>query len=286
MNTAGDSADRLISLYLDGVEHAFRIAGAGAKNIAVMIYAMLDEQSKIAGKTNLKNMLKTEKELKIYSFKAEDMEEFAKRADNYGILYCVLTKKKDGKLDGIVDVMIKEEDAHRVNRIVEKFNFADVDTASIARELEKEKNKEVEKKSEEEILVDDILSSPTEEQEQQIYNELSPSFENTEEKSQSEISLNTKSNEKNKIKNKEEKRSVREELKEIEKEVKQREAEKAKERDEIVIENTPIMEKEKEKKEPKHLKEKEKQKPKHFKEPKHLDNTKRRKKKKSKKKER
>jgi len=104
MNTAGDSADRLISLYLDGVEHAFRIAGAGAKNIAVMLYAMLDEQSKIAGKTNLKNMLKTEKELKIYSFKAEDMAEFAKRAENYGILYCVLTKKKDGKLDGIVDV--------------------------------------------------------------------------------------------------------------------------------------------------------------------------------------
>jgi len=284
MNTAGDSADRLISLYLDGVEHAFRIAGAGAKNIAVMLYAMLDEQSKIAGKTNLKNMLKTEKELKIYSFKAEDMAEFAKRAENYGILYCVLTKKKDGKLDGIVDVMIKEEDAHRVNRIVEKFNFADVDTASIARELEKEKNKEAEKKSEEEILVDDILSNPTEEQEQQIYNELSPSFENTEEKSQSEISLNTKSNEKSKIKNKEEKRSVREELKEIEKEVKQREAEKAKERDNIVIENpTPT---EKEKKEPKHFKEKEKKKPKHFKEPKHLDKNKRKKKKKSKKKER
>ena len=51
MNTAGDSADHLMSLYFDGMEHAFKIAGVGAKNIAAIMIAMLKDQKQTKGKT-------------------------------------------------------------------------------------------------------------------------------------------------------------------------------------------------------------------------------------------
>lgn len=296
MNTAGDSAEQIVRLSLEGMEVAFKIAGEGAKNIAVMICAMMKEKKQTMGKTRLTNLLKTGKELKIYSFKAEDLKKFSQEAKKYGILYCVLANKRNDKIDGIVDIMIKEEDAPRVNRIAERFKFADIDRASIARELEVEENVTQEiarEKTEEELLVDDILSSPKEEtfQEQNIQ-QVSPSFENTEEKSQSEISLSIKQNENEKINDKEEKKSVMKELKEIEKEVEIREAQKELERANIsventTIENTQVTDVKKDKKEPKHLKENTEKKGKRFKEAKHLEtNINRKKKRKSKKKER
>lgn len=288
MNTSGDSAEQIVRLSLEGMEVAFRIAGEGAKNIAVAICAMLAERKQTMGKTRLTNLLKTGKELKIYSFKAEDLKKFSQEAKKYGILYCVLAHKKNDKIDGIVDILIKEEDAPRVNRIAERFKFIDVDKASVARELEKgdnTKKEDVKEKTEEEILVDDILSSPKEEQMQdQNIQQVSPSFENTEEKSQLENSLSIKQNENDKINNKGTKKSVIKELKEITKEVEIREAQKALERAEISTENVIIENKEtKEKKEPKHLKENTTKKGKRFKEPKHLEPNKKRKKKSKKK---
>ena len=64
MSTAGDSADHLMQLYLDGVEVGFKIVGEGAKNIAMIITAKMAENKQTKGKTRLATMLKTNKELK------------------------------------------------------------------------------------------------------------------------------------------------------------------------------------------------------------------------------
>ncbi|MBQ2938555.1 MAG: PcfB family protein [Clostridia bacterium] len=281
MNTAGDSADHLMSLYFDGMEHAFKIAGVGAKNIAAMICAMLKENQQTKGKTRLTNMLKTGKELKIYTFKVQDLKKFSEEAKKYGVLYCALANKKNQKIDGEVDIMIREEDAAKVNRIAERFEFANVDRARIASEigLDKEEGQnpqdiDVQTKSKEDILIDDILSKPIqkEEQQQEIVEESLPSNENTEEKSQLENSLNTSSYKSNKKINKDEKKSVKEELREIEQEIKEKEAlqENTKELNEKDYDNTS--------KEPKHLKQKENKEPKHLKKAKHFDYSKNKKK--------
>lgn len=47
----------------------------------------------------------------------------------YGVLYCIL-KEKDNK-DGIVDVMIRSEDASKVSRIVDKYELATMNTKVI-----------------------------------------------------------------------------------------------------------------------------------------------------------
>ena len=279
MNSS-DSAEEVVRISLEGMEVALKIAGAGAKNIAVMVYTIMKDKQQTKGKTRLTNMLKTGKPLKIFTIRAEDLKKFSQEAKKYGVLYCALADKKNSKIDGMVDIMVREEDASKMNRIAERFNFRDV--ASIKRELEQEKNKvtsaKVEEvaKSEEDQFIDAIM--PKEDLQQEIP---SNDTKETEEKNPLEISSNIKVEDKTEN-TKKEKKSVKKELKEIEKEINAKELkQKEQEKQDIPIETVIKKESEKENKNKKQ--EKEKYKGKHFKEPKHLDNTPRKKKRKMKK---
>lgn len=280
MNSS-DSAEAIVKLSLEGMEVALKIAGTGAKNIAIMLYTIMKDNQQTKGKTRLTNMLKTGKPLKIFTIRAEDLKKFSQEAKKYGVLYCALADRKNSKIDGMVDIMVRDEDASKMNRIAQRFKFRDV--ASIERDLEKEKQEkhkqELEKnpeqqKSEDEQFIEDIMPVSKEEIKQEIP---SNDTKETEEKNLSEISSNTKLGDKVENTN-EEKKSVKVELKEIEQEIKEKE--KIKEQQQEVIVETPREKK----KEPKHLKEDNKtKKGKRYKEPKHLATTK---KKKSKKRER
>ena len=115
---------------LEGVEVAARITGAGAKQIAVLLYAILKEQKKTKGKSRLSSMLRSGKELKVFTVKNSDLKKFSREAKRYGILYCAL-RSINKNPDGLVDIMVRTEDASKINRIVERFNFATVDVAAI-----------------------------------------------------------------------------------------------------------------------------------------------------------
>lgn len=216
MNTSGDAAESIIRMSLQGIEVAARISGSGAKNVAVLICAMLKEQEKVKGKTKLVNMLKSGKELKVFSVKYDDLKKFTEEAKRYGVLFSALIDKKQKNVDGMVDIMVKAEDAGKINRIVERFNLATIDTASIKSDIQKSKeskDKGIEIKSVEEKLVDDILSKPVNKEENEISN---PQVAKTEKSPLSEPSLENK----RKLEEgaKLEKPSVRERIKEIKKE--------------------------------------------------------------------
>ncbi len=119
---------------LEGSEVAIKLAGAGAKQLAILLYAILREQKKTKGKTRLTNMLRSGKELKVFAVKDSDLQLFCREAKKYGILYCVL-KDRDAT-DGITDIMVRAEDASKINRIIERFGLATVDMAEIRREIE------------------------------------------------------------------------------------------------------------------------------------------------------
>ena len=51
MNTGADAADQIVRMTLNGVEVAAKITGTGAKELAVLLYAILKDQKKTAGKT-------------------------------------------------------------------------------------------------------------------------------------------------------------------------------------------------------------------------------------------
>ena len=133
MSYSGDAAEQVVRLSLETGEVAVKLAGEGAKQLAILLYAILREQKKTKGKTRLTNMLRSGKELKVFAVKDSDLQLFCREAKKYGVLYCVL-KDKNAK-DGITDVMVRAEDASKINRIFERFDLATVDMAEIRSEI-------------------------------------------------------------------------------------------------------------------------------------------------------
>lgn len=135
MNTSGEAADQVVRMTLNGVEVAAKITGAGAKELAALLYAVMKDQTKTKGKMRLTNMLKSGKELKVFAIKDDELARFCKEAKKYGVLYCVL-KDRDAT-DGITDIMVRAEDASKINRIFERFELSTLDVGEIKSELEK-----------------------------------------------------------------------------------------------------------------------------------------------------
>ena len=133
MTSGGETADQAVRMTLQGIEVAANVAlnagGTAAKSLAVTLYAILTDRKKVKGKTRLQTMLKSGKELKVFAIRHEDLKVFCEEAKRYGVLYCVLKEKNN--TDGIVDIMVRAEDASKISRIVDKFELATVDTKAI-----------------------------------------------------------------------------------------------------------------------------------------------------------
>ena len=147
MNTGGESAELLMKMMLNGTEVLIKLTGSGAKNVAVLLYSVLREQNKTKGSERLANMLRSGKKLRVYTFGEKDLPKFKEVAKQYGILYTVL-KEKD-HTGGVFDVLVRAEDEHKLARVIERFGFAHVDTASLRAEILKEKEERVAEKKQE-----------------------------------------------------------------------------------------------------------------------------------------
>ncbi len=128
---------------LNGVEVAAKISGKFAERLAVLLYAVLRDQKKTRGKIRLTNMLKSGKELKVFAVKDDELKQFCDEAKKYGVLYCVL--KDTNADDGLTDIMVRADDASKVNRIFQRFGLATIDMASLKTEIQ-EKAKDGEEK--------------------------------------------------------------------------------------------------------------------------------------------
>lgn len=173
MSTSGEAADHIVRMSMEVGEAALKISGAGAKHLAVLLYAVLKEKKKTKGRARLETLVRSEKPLTVFSVKENDLQKFVHEAKRYGILYCAVRAPKRNR-DGMVDIMVKEEDAPRVNRIVERFQIACVsEAAKVRTEIEKtreDKNtnlgdvqqaKVKQDKTRKDIIVDELLGSST-----------------------------------------------------------------------------------------------------------------------------
>ena len=140
MNPGGDAAEQVVRLSLEGVEVAAKISGNGAKNIALLLYAALKEEQKTKGKARLTSMLKSGKELKVYTITQKDLVKFSQEAKRYGVLYCVLKDRKNPDPNAAVDVIARAEDASKIQRITERFKLMTVDRADVSLNIQKDKD--------------------------------------------------------------------------------------------------------------------------------------------------
>ena len=168
MSQSGDAAEQIVKMSLDGAEVVLKLTGTGLKNIAAFLLAAAksdgNNKMKLSGKERLKTMLKSGKELKVFGIKESDLEQFTKYAKRYGVVYCAI-RDKDGSPDGLTDVMAKAEDAPKIDRIVERLNFAAVDRATIKSEIVKSKAEkqtaelDITEKDDADKLLDELLPS-------------------------------------------------------------------------------------------------------------------------------
>ena len=137
MNQSSDAAEQIVRMSLEGFEVAAKVTGSGAKNIALLLYTIMKNKEQTSGKSKLSSMLKSGKPLTIFTIKKDDLAKFQQEAKRYGILYCALVDKKDKSKDGIVDIVVRKEDSARINRIVERFKFAEFNKVEIISSIEK-----------------------------------------------------------------------------------------------------------------------------------------------------
>ena len=127
MNTSGEAADQVVRMSLEVGEAALKISGTGAEHLAVMLYAVLKEKKKTKGRARLETLVKSGRPLTVFSVKESDLKQFVQEAKRYGVLYCAVRNPK-GSSDGLVDVIVKEEDAPRINRIASVTEAAKIKT--------------------------------------------------------------------------------------------------------------------------------------------------------------
>nr|MBQ6243028.1 PcfB family protein [Lachnospiraceae bacterium] len=140
---SGDAAEQVVRMSLEGAEVAVKLAGTGAKHLAILLYSILKDQKRTKGKIRLTNMLRSGKELRVFAVKDDELQKFCAESKKYGVLYTVL-KDRDAT-DGYTDVMVRAEDASKINRIFERFNLTTVDQGSVRAEIARalEEKKEV-----------------------------------------------------------------------------------------------------------------------------------------------
>lgn len=121
MNTSGEVADLMVKESIQITESAMKLAGLGAKNLAAIIIALLKENTKLQGKTTMKQLLKADKPLCILQIKEKDLKTFQSEAKKYGVLFSAVSDKT--KKTGLCDIIAKQEDVTKLNHIMEKMKY-------------------------------------------------------------------------------------------------------------------------------------------------------------------
>ena len=72
MNTSGEAAEQIVRMTLQMGEAALKITGVGAKQLAVILYAISQEKKKSKGKARIETMLRSGRPLTVFSIKESD----------------------------------------------------------------------------------------------------------------------------------------------------------------------------------------------------------------------
>lgn len=137
MNSSGDAAEQVVRLSLEGFEVVAKVTGEAAKNIALLLISALKNEQQTKGKARLSKMIRSGKELKVFTVQKKDLKAFTKHAKKYGVLYTVLRDKNNKDGNSLVDIIARAEDASKIQRIMDRFDLTKVNKGTIVKESEK-----------------------------------------------------------------------------------------------------------------------------------------------------
>ena len=119
MSEASAAADQLTREGIQFTEMTAKLAGLGAKNLAALVMALMKDNEKLAGKTSLRRLLQDGKELKVVPLPKDKIAAFTREAKRYGVLFSIINDKESGE----VDLLVRAEDAAKINRIFERIHY-------------------------------------------------------------------------------------------------------------------------------------------------------------------
>ena len=138
MYNSGDAADQMVRYAYQGGEIVLKLTGAGAKNLAAYLANVLKNPNPTPGQTRLKRLLRDGRELTVQPVPTNKMKEFRAEAKRYGIQFCVLKDKKNRRRT--CDILVRAEDASRVNRIMDRLGIDNALYGHIRSEQESREN--------------------------------------------------------------------------------------------------------------------------------------------------
>jgi len=163
MNYSNDAAEQVVRMSLNGVEIGAKLTGKATERLAILLYSVLKQQKKTKGKVRLVNMLKNGKTLKVFAIKDEELQKFCAEAKRYGVLYCVL-KDRDAN-DGLTDIMVRDIDASKINRIFQRYGLSRIEIGDIRPEIAEGKSAPVQARIVEDKVkeyIDQVVKLPEE----------------------------------------------------------------------------------------------------------------------------
>ena len=175
MGASSDAADQIVKITLDGVQTVAKITGDGALELAKLLIKEMQMPQRTKGRASLSTMLKSQKPIKVFEIDDKSLKKFCEEAKRYGVMYHIL--KDRNKNNGKCDIMVRAEDASKVNRIYERFNLGISQKAVIKKSIEKSKKtdipepeKTVPEKSAEDKFIDELFSKPVNREKTEIPN--------------------------------------------------------------------------------------------------------------------
>ena len=155
MDNGSKEAAEVIRLTMDGMQLMLKLSGTVTKELLEFFAALQKKEgTKTSGKQRLKKLLASGSELKIFTIKGRDkFALFAKEAKEWGVVYSVIRRTASDKNSEIYEVLVKAEDAAKLNRMIEKFGLM----ASVAVETIAEKERPLDDRSKEIAEARDII---------------------------------------------------------------------------------------------------------------------------------
>lgn len=120
-------AAQIIRVSIEGTELILKLGKANwdfVKGVCAVFKKILD-QEKLAGKTSVKQLLKSGGDLQVFQFQTKDLDTVKKLADKYGILYSILPDLNAA--DGMSEILFHSQAAPRIQSIMEQIQHSKIE---------------------------------------------------------------------------------------------------------------------------------------------------------------
>lgn len=160
MDNGANEAQMITRVVLGGSVFILKLSGAGIHQMAKFLSAAMNGEHNTSGLINMKTLLKSGQPLKVYSIRGdENFRSFARGAKEYGIVYSVVKRSDTDKNNEVYEIMVKQNDAAKINRVIEKYHLMELqDSGGTAENVSDTINRALESEESTEMKIEDIRS--------------------------------------------------------------------------------------------------------------------------------